>query len=343
LISALYAAIACGRRRWYARHPEARRRLGRPVVSVGNLSLGGTGKTPTVAHLARLLAARGERPSILSRGYGRASAPDGVVVVREPGRVVGDLPTAGDEPLMLARALDGVAVLVSPDRYLAGCLAERRFDCTVHLLDDGFQHLALARDVDLLLVGEAELTDGRTLPSGRLREPLEALRSADAVILEGVGPRFFEDRKSSIWKSADLRSSTKWGLTPFELLRRTGTAYWLHSGEPAAPDAGRALALAAIARPERFVADAHAAGWTIVSERSFRDHHPFSRADVEAIVRQARAAGADLVLTTEKDLVRLAPHAPFDVPVAALPLEVTIEPADEFAEWLTARLRGGRA
>ncbi len=167
--SSLYGAAASWRRRWYARDPGRQRHLSRPVVSVGNLCAGGSGKTPVVEQIARVLVDRGERPAILTRGYARRRALDGVTVVSDGSKILAGLETAGDEPLMLARALPGVPVLVAADRYLAGRLAERQLGATVHLLDDGFQHLALARDVDLLLVAEEDLTD-RMLPAGRLRE-----------------------------------------------------------------------------------------------------------------------------------------------------------------------------
>ena len=146
-LSAAYSAAAAWRRQWYARDPSRRRTLTRPVVSVGNLRVGGTGKTPTVEYLARLLVANGERPVILTRGYARRRPLDGVTIVSDGTAIRADLDTAGDEPLMLARALPGVPVLVGADRHLSGRLAERRFGATVHLLDDGFQHVALARGV----------------------------------------------------------------------------------------------------------------------------------------------------------------------------------------------------
>jgi tetraacyldisaccharide 4'-kinase len=331
LISAIFASIARGRRRWYARRPHARRRLARPVVSVGNLAMGGSGKTPAVAHLARLLLSWGERPAILSRGYARRHAADGVVVVREPDRVVGGLDESGDEPLMLARALDGAAVLVSPDRYLAGALAERCFGSTVHLLDDGFQHVTLARDVDLLLVGSADLRDGRTLPAGRLREPLDAIPAADAIVLSG------DDATDT------SRVSALGARRVYRLARRGADASFLDSGQAATPEiVGPVAVVAGIARPERVAEDARAAGWTIVDDIVFPDHHAYSAADIDAIGRRARAAGASAVLTTAKDAVRLAPHAPLGLPVAILALDVSIEPAAEFQGWLRERLAEAR-
>ncbi|HEX6464161.1 MAG TPA: tetraacyldisaccharide 4'-kinase, partial [Vicinamibacterales bacterium] len=182
MISTIYAAAAGYRRRYYARRSHLQRRLSRPVISIGNLAVGGRAKTPMAAVVAGRLLARGERPAILSRGYGRPDAPDGVVVVRDPDGIRADADRAGDEPLMLARQLDGVTVLVAPDRYLAGRLAEYHFGCTVHVLDDGFQHFALHRDADLVAVAPEDLTDARTLPAGRLREPIEAASAADAFV-----------------------------------------------------------------------------------------------------------------------------------------------------------------
>ena len=181
-LSAAYSAAAAWRRAWYARDPSRRHRLVCPVVSVGNLRVGGSGKTPMVGYIARLLVERGERPAVLTRGYGRRRHRDGVTIVSDGVRVCADLDEAGDEPLMLARALPGVSVLVGDDRYLCGLLAERRLGATVHLLDDGFQHLELERDVDLLLVAEDDLQD-RPLPAGRLREGLAAGAAADAALI----------------------------------------------------------------------------------------------------------------------------------------------------------------
>jgi tetraacyldisaccharide 4'-kinase len=312
LISAIFSAAVRARRRWYERHPEARRRLSRPVVSVGNLSMGGSGKTPTVACLARRMLAWGERPAILSRGYARATPRDGVVVVRDPERVLGTLAESGDEPLMLARSLEGVSVLVSADRYLAGRLAEQHLGATVHILDDGFQHLALERDVDLLLVTEDDRRDGRTLPAGRLREPIDASAAADAVI--AVGPVVPED--------------APWRLVP--------------SPATTEPSSDPALVVAGIARPQRLTSSAREAGWTVVDTMVFRDHHAYSRRDVVRILARARETGAQLILTSPKDHVRLEPVQGSRLPVVVLPYDVSIEPANEFDAWLKQRLAEAR-
>ena len=154
------------------------------MISVGNLSVGGTAKTPLVARIARHLLERGEAPAILSRGYGRTDRADGVVVVSDGTRVLADLSRAGDEPLMLAHAIAGARVVVSEDRYLAGRLAERQLGATVHVLDDGFQHVQLTRDLDILMTRAGE-AGGRVLPFGRLREsPDAAARAHFAVVLD---------------------------------------------------------------------------------------------------------------------------------------------------------------
>lgn len=327
LFSSLYAAVARYRRHYYVAHPERRRRLSRPVISIGNLSVGGRAKTPLAGMIASQLASAGERPAILSRGYARRRAQDGVVVVRDPAGMRADLDRAGDEPLMLARRLDGVAVLTCANRYLAGRLAEHRFGCTVHVLDDGFQHLALARSIDIVVIGPEDVGDSRTLPFGRLREPLDTLVHASAVIAldetaaQGLAPG------RPIWRARRV-------LEQARLVEPYGAA--------AQPSGRSAVAVAGIARPERFFADLRGAGWPIARELAFRDHHPYSAGDVARIVRVAREQGADLVVTTEKDLVRLLPFRPFPLSVAWLPLSIRIEPAEAFNRWLLASLVSAR-
>jgi len=167
-LSAIYGRVATVRRAWYEGRPSSRRRLTTPAISVGNLVIGGSGKTPVVAAIARLLLQLGERPAILSRGYARRDRSDGVVVVSDGTAIVADVAASGDEPQMLARALPAIPVVVSADRYLAGRLAETRFGATVMMLDDAFQHVQLERTVDLLVVAREDL-DERVLPSGRLQ------------------------------------------------------------------------------------------------------------------------------------------------------------------------------
>jgi tetraacyldisaccharide 4'-kinase len=328
-LSQAYGAAAAWRRAWYARDASRRHRLDRPVVSVGNLRVGGSGKTPIVEYIARLLTARGERPAILTRGYGRRVARDGVTVVSDGSHVLVGLDEAGDEPLMLARALPGVCVLVGGDRYLSGRLAERRLGATVHLLDDGFQHLELARDVDLLLVAEEDLQD-RPLPAGRLREGLDAATAADAALI------------TAGYDTAAERIGRAFGVSPvFRVTRAIGAPRRVGGDRDSVviPSGSRVFVVTGIARPDRFTADILSVGWDICGAIEFRDHHRFSARDVKRIAAEAKATGAMIVLTTEKDAVRLAVCDLGDLPIASVPLEVGVEPADAFERWLMDRIR----
>jgi tetraacyldisaccharide 4'-kinase len=287
------------------------------VISIGNIAAGGRAKTPMAALAAALLRDAGERPAILSRGYGRRDTADGVVVVRDPGGIRADLDRAGDEPLMLARQLDGVAVLVSSSRFLAGRLAETQFGCTVHLLDDGFQHFDLQRSADLVVIAREDVERPITLPAGHLREPLDAARAADAFVA-------LDDSREIAALAA--------GKPVWQARRRQGP---VTTSEPV-------FAVAGIASPASFAAALRDAGWTVAAEQVFRDHHRYSRTDVAAIAARARAAGASRVVTTEKDMMRLLPYRPWPLPIEAVPLSIELDDRASFATWLLAAARGRR-
>ena len=320
MLSTLYAAIARRRRERYAGRPDLRQRLRNPVISVGNLAVGGRGKTPLTASIARMLLESGERPAILSRGYGRARKTAGVVIVRDADQIRGDLASSGDEPMMLARQLPGVIVLTCADRYKAGRLAETELGATVHLLDDGFQHLKLDRDLDLVIVGREDIEHPVTLPAGRLREPLDTLIAADAVLTQD---------DEVVIETAGL------DLPVFHVRRETPT----DRGMSAAAAQGQpVLALAGIAGPQRFFGDLQAAGWNVVDTMRFRDHHRYDTDDIVFIAETAGAAGAELVITTEKDYVRLLPFQPWPVAIDFVPMELRPEPYDAFRAWVSAGL-----
>jgi len=325
----MYGAAAVWRRRWYARQPSRRSRLSRPVISVGNLSIGGSGKTPVVEYIARLLVEAGERPAILTRGYGRRRTEDRVAVVSDGTTIRAGVYTSGDEPLMLARALPGVSVIVSASRYRAGRMAEAQFGATVHLLDDGFQHVQIDRDVDLLVVSESDLSD-RLLPAGRLREPLSAGAAADAALVS-----------AGYLSAVDRIARTIGVTTAFQVTHVLGAPHTISNSPESVvvPPQSRVFAVAGIARPERFFSEVAAAGWDLVGSMSFRDHHYFSQSDIRRIDKAARAAAAAIILTTEKDAVRLETCDLTGLPFAAVPLIVGVEPADVFREWLLSRIR----
>ena len=309
----------------------------------------------------------GERPAILSRGYGRRDAVDGVVVVRDPDGIRADLDRAGDEPLMLARQLDGVAVVVCPDRHLAGRLAEHHFGCTVHVLDDGFQHFTLRRDADIVVVTNADVPPKggsympQTFPAGRLREPIDALAAADAVIHLEAGSRTLEaeswTREAGSRKldtgsgkreagsgKPEAGSGKREAAAPFWRAKRVQLP--VRAADPASPPvvpgAGPILAVAGIANPDGFFADLRAAGWTIARDLRFRDHHRYSPADMKGLEDAARASGARAIVTTEKDLVRLLPFRPFRVAVGCAPMAIELESPGTFDAWLMERVHAAR-
>ena len=323
MLDLLYSLLARSRRRYYERRPHLRRRLTAPVISIGNLTVGGSGKTPLTAEIARMLVALGERPAILSRGYARAKPSDGVVIVSDGRSVQTDVAHAGDEPFMLAGLVPSAAVLVCPSRYLAGRVAESKLGCTVHVLDDGFQHFQLERQIDLLVTPPEDFVDSRTLPFGRLREPVEAARAADALLVP--------DGDASSLSEMSLRLTVS---PTFSFSRRIDG--------PETPS--RVFAFAGIAKPQQFFAELERAGWHVVGRRAFHDHHRYSPDEIGVIASAARQAGADVLVTTSKDGVRLSEAhraAAGGLKILQVPLHISIDPA--FQVWLRERLARARS
>ncbi|HKW01784.1 MAG TPA: tetraacyldisaccharide 4'-kinase [Vicinamibacterales bacterium] len=301
--------------------------MGSACISVGNLSMGGRGKTPVVIHLARLLIDAGERPAVLSRGYGRRLVEPGVVVVSDGTHVVADLDRSGDEPLLIARSVPGAIVLVCEQRAIARTLAERALGATVVVLDDGFQHRQVARDVDLVLVTPDDLR-GRRMPFGTLREPVSALSRAHAL----VSPN----------GSAGAIASAFPKVPTFSLNRSLGAPTSIEAERPWTGGRGPVVAVAGIAEPARFEASLKSAGWSISRLLTFGDHHRYGRRDLDRMAESVRETGAAGVVTTEKDAVRLRWMRPLPFACAVVPLEVSIEPSAAFRPWLFDRLREAR-
>jgi tetraacyldisaccharide 4'-kinase len=298
----LYAAGLALREVRLSRGWEPVRRLRRPVISIGNLSTGGSGKTPLTIALARLLSARGFRVDVLSRGYGRSS--------REAMRVNpdGTAEEFGDEPLLIARAA-GVPVYVAAERYGAGVLAEQEGvqhgdggaadqAPSVFILDDGFQHRQLNREIDIVLLNREDWHD-HLLPAGNLRESRSAIKRASILAIPADETGF----------EAELRD---WGWT--------GSVWRLRRRMLAPQISGAVVAFCGIARSEQFFDGLKSAGLSLASEITFADHYRYSERDVERVSASARGAGAVALVTTEKDAVRLGGHAAKFPP--ALPLEI---------------------
>jgi tetraacyldisaccharide 4'-kinase len=328
-LSPLYGAAVRLRARAYARGWLPSERLELPVISVGNVTFGGTGKTPTVIALARDLGRSGRRPAVLTRGYGRTTDEPLVVVGPEPGEPVERI---GDEPAELARRLPGIPIVVDADRVRGGRRAIG-LDSDVLLLDDGFQHLRLVRDLDLVLVDAADpWGGGRLPPRGRLREPLAALERASALLVTKLPPG---DPGPLVGEIAATAAGH--GARGPVLAARLRVVR-VHDGrdwQDAAVLAGRrVLAFAGLGRPQGFGDLLREAGAEVVASRWFADHHRYSSAEVASVVAGARAAGA-VPVTTGKDAVKL----PADAPVWEV--EVAMEPVAGSWDGLWDLLPGG--
>jgi tetraacyldisaccharide 4'-kinase len=295
LLSSIYGGVVATRNELYNRGWMKSRRLDGPVVSVGNVSAGGSGKTPFVILLGELLKARGIKFDVLSRGYGRKS--HGVLTV-DPGGLPQEF---GDEPLLIARRLN-VPVLVGEDRYEAGRAAESRFGTQMHLLDDGFQHRALARDFDIVLVTPEDGRD-RLLPAGRLREPLSSLQRADAVVLASGAPA----------DAFPLEGKMVWRVRRGIVTRNISS---------------RPVAFCGIARPRNFILQLRMAGLEPVAEAFFRDHHAYSEKDVRDLLQLKTKSEADGFVTTEKDAVNLGGYLDALAPLAVVPVKMELAGAD---------------
>jgi len=292
-MSAVYGAITGARNQLHDRGLLRSRPLQGPVISVGNLSAGGSGKTPFVILLGELLKAPEIKFDILSRGYGRKSR--GVLLV-DPGGVARDF---GDEPLLMARRLQ-VPVIVGEDRYDAGVLAESKFGPQIHLLDDGFQHRGLARDFDIVLVTPEDARD-HLLPAGRLREPLQSLRRADAVVLaSGASQDSFPLQNKRVWR-------VRRGIVTQNVPHRP-------------------VVFCGIARPQHFLLQLRTAGIEPAAEAFFRDHHAYTERDVRDLLQLRQRSDAGGFITTEKDAINLGGYLDALAPLAVV--QVTMELAD---------------
>ena len=304
-LSALFGLGVRARNALYDRGVARSQMLAGPVISVGNLSVGGSGKTPFVLLLGELLKARRLKFDVLSRGYGRKSR--GVALV-DPAGSPHDF---GDEPLLLARRLN-VPVILGESRYAAGVFAEQKFGPQLHLLDDGFQHRSLARDFDIVLVTPEDARD-RLLPTGRLREPLTALRRADAVVLtSGASPEAFRLGQKMVWRA-------RRGIVPANV-------------------ASRPVVFCGIARPKNFVAQLRTAGIEPVAEAFYRDHHAYTERDIRDLLDLRQRSQADGFVTTEKDAINLGGYLAALEPLAVVPVKMELTDAANAVDTILARI-----
>lgn len=294
--------------------------LTKPVISVGNITVGGTGKTPLVEYIARYLTDEGHETVILTRGYGRRSAAR---VVLNDGRPAPAWTTAGDEPLMLARRLPDVKIVVGADRYANGRFAEATYGCDVFVLDDGFQHLQLQRDLNILVLDATDpFGDGELLPFGRLREPLYALRRADAVVVTRTDRSFDQEHLLGVLSACDVTAPVFFAYHDIVGVHELGTrrpqAQRILVGEPIG-------VFSALGKPAVFEDDLANLGANIVLTKRFPDHHAYTAGDVAALVAEAAAAGAQRLVTTEKDAVKVEGFDFGGLPVSVVEIKTRFE------------------
>ena len=314
-ISVLYGAVQVVRRDCYRLGWFKSFKLPCTVISVGNLAVGGTGKTPMTGYLARALQDMEKKVAVIKRGY-KGRGGNAPLVVSDGQRILIDAEQSGDEAQMLARQLTGIPVLIGADRYQTGLIAINRFQPDVIILDDGFQHIRLKRDVDLVLLDRAEpLGNGHIIPRGILREPVETLKLPDGIIYT----------RSSTPQNAGqgTRGFVPPQMLVFESSHQPYVHYPAHTRNFSLFQNARITAFSGIVRNEDFHQLMTEKGAELASVHQFPDHHPYSLGELERIAASAVETDSDFIVTTEKDFMRLAPD--YDWPCDLIVVGVEID------------------
>lgn len=332
MLANVYCALLRLRQALYWARLFPRKTLPCAVVSVGNITLGGTGKTPAVIALGGMLKARGMRPVVVSRGYGRRDESE-FLVVSDGSALLADATNGGDEPVLIGSRLPGVPVVVGADRFAAATSALARFKGDVVILDDGYQHLRLRRTLDIVLLDATDpFGSGKLFPAGILREPVSALRRAQAVVVTRADQTTKLDAlKETIHAVTQARIFTSF-QRPLDVINiRTGETRQVSMLRGA-----RTLAFSGIARPKSFTSLLKDLGAHIIEEFTFPDHYAFRKSDLAAIFQKAADSRVGLIMTTEKDAVRLRALKPEGV--WALRIELTMVEREEWEQFLNERL-----
>jgi tetraacyldisaccharide 4'-kinase len=318
--AAAYRAALTARSASYRIGLLSTRGLPVPVISVGNVTVGGTGKTPLAEVVLLALREMGARPALISRGYGRRTR--GVRIVADGGGLRLGARDGGDEPVLLAERLPGVPIVVGESRYEAGAVAVRTCFADALVLDDGFQHRTLYKDLEIVVVsGSAPWGNGRLFPRGSLREPLSALKRAGLVVVTNPPTAA---STSDIAHELRLRSSAATVLSgayhPTSLRRGDH----VRAEAPEALHGRKVLMLAGLAAPGGFIATAEGLGAEVAGLAEFADHHWYTPGDLARVAARVRETGAEAVLTTEKDWVRLREMPLGDVPFWVLSVRLDL-------------------
>lgn len=335
LASLPYRTVVAVRNCLYDRGLLKQTKLPCPVVSIGNITVGGTGKTPLTMMLANLLRERGYKPAILSRGYGGAGQP--LCIVSDGNRVLATVAEAGDEPLLIALFLRDIPVITGADRIRTGEYAIRELGADILILDDAFQHRRLFRDLDIVLIRESDpFGNGHLLPHGPLRESLTEMKRADIIVVNGTSHKTGDTVHALYLPSQPHAPFFQGYYRPTTLLRS-----WKDTREP--PESLRdkkICAFAGIANPTAFRQTLESLGGEVVAFLAFPDHHPYTTEDIEKIQEAHTASAATIIVTTEKDGMRLADYPTFLQEVFLLRVEMDILPSrEEFAEIILKKLK----
>jgi len=319
-LSALYSAVTRTRLSLYQRGTFRTTKLERPVISVGNMTVGGTGKTPLVEWVAKTVAGTNRKVCILTRGYGRQH-PERQIIVSDGQAILATPADAGDEPYLLATNLLGLAaVICSADRISAGRDAIEVFGTDCFVLDDGFQHLRLARDLNIVIVDATNpWGGGQFLPYGRLREPLAGLSRADCVVLTRC------DQANNLEPLREQIRDLVHDCPIFEsTMRPVRTPI----------STGPVAAFCAVGNPKSFFTQLRNSGYELVLEKAFRDHHVYRQKDADDLLASAERAGATSFVTTAKDAVKLRSLA-FSLPWHVFEIEISIKDEESLRDLVT--------
>ncbi len=321
----LYGRITEVRNFLYDRNVFRAADLGKRTISIGNITAGGTGKTPVVAKVAEMLLDEGEKVCILTRGYGRAE-PRNRVLVSDGNSILADAVSAGDEPFEIAEKLSGKAVIVADAaRTAAAKWALEQCDVSVFLLDDGFQHRQVKRDLDVVLIDLTDPFGSGMLPAGELREPLRNLRRVDAFILTRCDLAKSERETTRVIREHNMIAPI---FTSHNSVKRIRRMNGDECGSPSDP----VFAFCGIGNPDNFLATLENTGITIAAARRYRDHHRYTKRDIDSLIEEAAANDAKGLITTHKDSVKLAGLLPEDLPVYIVEIEPIIEPLDDLRD-----------
>lgn len=329
--SAIYGGFIRAGNALYRRGSFKTHSVGAPVISVGNLTTGGTGKTPLVEYIAGELAKSGRRVCVLTRGYRRESS--GRIVVSDGEKILADVNQAGDEPFLLAEKLQGqAAVVCDADRVAAARWAIENLQSDTFVLDDGFQHQRIQRDLNILTIDATNpWGNGRLLPAGILREPRNALSRADCVVITRA------DDPNQVEKLRDeidvLRPGAPIFISRMQLrgLRRLDDS-------AAAEETRSTAAFCAVGNPNSFFDLLRRNGYELTYTRSFRDHHKYTQSDIDDITRHAQASGAQMLITTAKDAVKLRTPR-FEVPCYVAEIVIELDAQDQFRKLLSKAIQ----